>query len=48
LRAECEHFLDCILDGVEPRSGGEFARRVVETLEAIDRSMGKGGQEEMV
>jgi predicted dehydrogenase len=39
LRAECEHFLACIADGSEPRSGGESGLRVVRVLEALQRSL---------
>src|ERR671915_531871 len=35
LRAECEHFLACIAEGSEPRSGGESGLRVVRVLEAL-------------
>ena len=39
LRIECRHFLDCVRDGVEPRSGGESGLRVVRVLEALQRSL---------
>ena len=39
LRAECEHFLERIADGAEPRSGGESGLRVVRVLEALQRSL---------
>jgi predicted dehydrogenase len=39
LRIECTHFLDCIRDGTEPRSGGESALRVVRVLERLQRSL---------
>jgi predicted dehydrogenase len=39
LRIECRHFLECVRDGVEPRSGGESGLRVVRVLEALERSL---------
>jgi len=39
LRVECRHFLDCIRDGTEPRSGAESALRVVRVLEGLQRSL---------
>jgi predicted dehydrogenase len=39
LRIECRHFLDCVRDGVEPRSGAESGLRVVRVLEALQRSL---------
>jgi predicted dehydrogenase len=39
LRIECRHFLDCVRDGTEPRSGGESGLRVVRVLEALERSL---------
>ncbi len=39
LRIECTHFLDCVRDGAEPRSGGESALRVVRVLERLQRSL---------
>ena len=39
LRIECRHFLDCIRDGMEPRSGAESALRVVRALERLQRSL---------
>lgn len=48
LRAECEHFLDCILTGASPIGGGRAAAAVVRALEAVSRSMKNGGREEAV
>jgi predicted dehydrogenase len=48
LRAECEHFLDCVRLGKRPLVGGREAAAVVRVLEAIDRSMRSGGQEQKV
>jgi predicted dehydrogenase len=39
LRLECRHFIDCIRDGAEPRSGAESALRVVRVLEGLQRSL---------
>jgi predicted dehydrogenase len=39
LRIECRHFLDCVRDGVEPRSGAESGLRVVRVLEALQLSL---------
>ncbi|HVG76175.1 MAG TPA: Gfo/Idh/MocA family oxidoreductase [Thermoleophilaceae bacterium] len=39
LRIECRHFLDCIRDGSEPRTGAESALRVVRVLERLQRSL---------
>jgi predicted dehydrogenase len=48
LRAECEHFLDCISKGTAPIGGGRAAAAVVRALEAVSRSMKNGGREEAV
>jgi predicted dehydrogenase len=39
LRIECEHFVQCILTGAQPRSDGASGLRVVRVLEALDRSL---------
>jgi predicted dehydrogenase len=41
LRIECRHFLDCIRDGTEPRTGGESALRVVRVLAALQQDLTK-------
>ena len=41
LRVECMHFLDCIRDGSEPRTGAESALRVVRVLENLQRKLTK-------
>jgi predicted dehydrogenase len=41
LRIECAHFIECIRDGVEPRTGAESALRVVRVLELLQRSLTK-------
>jgi predicted dehydrogenase len=43
LRSECDHFLDCVLQGTSPRTGAAPAVDVVRALDAIDRSMRLGG-----
>lgn len=39
LKVECQHFLDCITKGIEPLTGGEQGLRVIQILEAADRSL---------
>jgi len=39
LRLECGHFVACIRDGTEPRSGGEVGLRVVRVLEELQSSL---------
>jgi len=39
LRIECGHFVDCVREGREPRSGVEAGVRVVRVLEALQRSL---------
>jgi predicted dehydrogenase len=39
LRAECEHFVECVREGRAPLSGGESGLRVVRVLEALQRSL---------
>ncbi|HEY5194025.1 MAG TPA: Gfo/Idh/MocA family oxidoreductase [Solirubrobacteraceae bacterium] len=39
LRLECEHFVQCIRDGLTPRSDGHNGLRVVRVLEALQRSL---------
>lgn len=43
LRAECEHFLECVRTGATPRTGGPEGRRVVRLIEAALHSMRNGG-----
>ena len=44
LRLECEHFLECVRTGAEPRTGVDEGVRVVEVLEAMQRSLERGGE----
>jgi predicted dehydrogenase len=43
LRAECEHFLDCLDGKSRPRSSGEDGVRVVRVLAALQRSLERDG-----
>jgi len=43
LREECEHFLECILHGLRPRTHGENGVHVLEILEACGRSLNQNG-----
>lgn len=46
LKTECEHFIECILDGRAPIAGGGEGLAVVRALAAIQRSLRSGGREE--
>jgi predicted dehydrogenase len=48
LKAECREFVECILSGARPTSGGREGLSVVKALEAIQRSMKNRGREEPV
>jgi hypothetical protein len=48
LATECAHFLECIVTGKQPFSGGREGSAVVRALEAMQRSIRGGGQEEQV
>jgi predicted dehydrogenase len=39
LRIECRHFIECIAEGREPRSGAASGLRVVRVLETLQRSL---------
>jgi len=43
LKTECQNFIDCVSTGDQPLSHGTEALRVVTVLEALTRSMAKGG-----
>ena len=43
LRLECQHFVECVRDGVTPRSDGENGLMVVRILEAGQRSLKQDG-----
>lgn len=44
LKVECEHFLQCIASRTEPLTNGESAVRVLEVLDAAERSLECGGE----
>ena len=44
LKVECEHFIDCMLREVQPKTDGLVGIRVVNVLEAADRSLKLGGE----
>lgn len=44
LRAECEHFLHCMRTRETPLSGGASGLRVLQVLEAAQRSLDRGGE----
>ena len=44
LRAECEHFINCIRNDQTPRSDGRDGLRVVEVLEAGSESLKQNGK----
>lgn len=48
LAREVAHFFDCVRTGATPLSDGARAARVVRVLEAMSRSMARGGAEEAV
>lgn len=48
LQAEVDHFLDCVVHGKEPMTGGDDGLRVVKTLEAVQRSIANHGREEII
>ena len=43
LRAECQHFAECVADGRKPITDGANGLRVVKILEAATRSLAEGG-----
>ncbi len=43
LKAECEHFLNCIITGTKPESSGMEGLKVVQVLEAATMSLKNGG-----
>lgn len=44
LKVECQHFLDCIEQGKEPMTSGEFGLEIVGILEASERSIKNKGE----
>jgi predicted dehydrogenase len=45
LRAECNHFLECIRTGTNPRSDGRVGLKIINVLETAQRSLNNGGVE---
>lgn len=43
LRAQCEHFLDCVEGRARPRSSGEDGLRVIRVLAALQQSLEQSG-----
>ncbi len=43
LKLECQHFVDCIQNGKQPKSDGYDGLRVVKVLHAAQESLDKGG-----
>jgi UDP-2-acetamido-3-amino-2,3-dideoxy-glucuronate N-acetyltransferase len=43
LKRECQHFLDCIRAGSQPHTGGESGLRVLQVLDACERSLNECG-----
>jgi len=48
LQVECSHFVDCIRNGQTPLSDGQSGLRVVQVLEAAQRSLDRGGRREEI
>jgi UDP-2-acetamido-3-amino-2,3-dideoxy-glucuronate N-acetyltransferase len=48
LARECEHFLECVMTRKKPKTDGESGVRVLEVLEACERSIGNSGQSVVV
>ncbi|HEY3188780.1 MAG TPA: hypothetical protein VGJ70_14965, partial [Solirubrobacteraceae bacterium] len=48
LKAECDHFVECIVGGKPPLTAGREAASVVRVLEAVERSVRGAGREEQV
>jgi predicted dehydrogenase len=44
LRVQCQHFLDCIMKGNRPLTDGYSGMRVVQVLEAAQRSLNDNGR----
>ncbi|HEY0513845.1 MAG TPA: Gfo/Idh/MocA family oxidoreductase [Thermoanaerobaculia bacterium] len=48
LKAECDHFLECVASGARPLSDGRTGAAAVRVLDAISRSIRNGGGKEAV
>ena len=45
LRVQCEHFLDCVRNRTQPLTDGRSGLRVVEVIEALQRSLRRNGEQ---
>jgi predicted dehydrogenase len=43
LREQCEHFIDCFLQGTDPLTNGKQGLEVVQVMEAINQSLDQSG-----
>jgi predicted dehydrogenase len=43
LKVACQHFIDCVKSGLEPRSSGQHGLEVVRVIEAANRSLANSG-----
>jgi predicted dehydrogenase len=43
LKVQCQHFIDCIITGQQPKSSGKDGLHVVEVLEAASESLKRDG-----
>ena len=48
VRLECEHFLECILEGKRPQTDGYNGLRVVEIIESAQKSLRNSGSQEQI
>ncbi len=48
LKAECDHFLECVATGARPLADGWSGAAAVRVLAALDRSIANGGRREAV
>jgi len=48
LRAECQHFIDSVINQTEPRSSGRTGLAVIKVLEAAERSMTNDSTREVI
>ncbi|MBT5875076.1 MAG: hypothetical protein HOH43_16780 [Candidatus Latescibacteria bacterium] len=43
LSLECEHFIEAVVSGIDPATGGHAGRRIVAMLEAAQESLSEQG-----
>jgi UDP-2-acetamido-3-amino-2,3-dideoxy-glucuronate N-acetyltransferase len=43
LKAECQHFIDCVVNGNTPETDGSEGLRVLQVLQALQESLNRGG-----